>query len=441
MFSVAVIVGATATAWSDDQIRPGERGAQVNCFIGTGGLSYLCGNTFPGATLPFGMVRLSPDTVSTDGKRATNMSGYYYHDDRILGFSHTRLSGTGAVDGGNFLVLPGLTPGTPPSNRQGLNLKLNHRDETAWPGYYRHRFPEKNLIAELTATRRVGVHRYTFTGDEAPRLAILVSSVLGKGSTQESQLRIHPDKQELEGSVRTFGTFAKRYGGLKTYFVARCNRRFANFGTWQGETFTERSDSAAGDDLGAELVFETGENQIVELKLAISYVSIDNARANLDAEAGDFDFDQIHERARAEWEEKLGRILVTGGSPQEQTIFYTSLYHSLIMPTVFSDVNGQYFGFDNKVHQATGFDFYTDMSLWDTFRTTHPLFTLIAPAHQARFSGLVGRDRQTGRLSASLAFRERLLEFHVRDACRFRRRGILSGKESVISMSRPPMRR
>ncbi len=379
------ILCCVVPALSDDPPQPDPLGAKVNPFIGTGGLSYLCGNVFPGATLPFGMIRLSPDTVSKDGKRATNMSGYYYHDDRVLGFSHTRLSGTGAVDGGNFLVMPGVPAGTPPAHRQGLDAKLNHKHETAWPGYYRIHLPDKNLTAELTATRRVGVHRYTFAADQPPRLLIHVSSVLGKGTSKEGEVRILPDKQELEGCSRTFGTFAKRYGGLKTYFVARCNRSVAGFGTWNGEAFSDQSLTAAGDDVGAELTFEPNENQTIELKLAISYVSIENARANLDAEAGPMSFDQVLDQARAAWEEQLGRIVVTGGSRKEQTIFYTSLYHSLIMPTVFSDMNGQYLGVDNQVHQASGFDFYTDMSLWDTFRTTHPLFTLITPAHQRDF--------------------------------------------------------
>ena len=157
----------------------GELGRDVNPFIGTGGISYLCGNNFPGASVPFGIVRLSPDTVSSSGRKATNTSGYYYADPKLLGFSHTRLVGTGATDGGNFLVIPstsqkGATP------RQGMNVNYSHQDEVAFPGYYSLNFPQRGILAELTATPRVGVHRYTFQERAAPRISLHVTSFLGK---------------------------------------------------------------------------------------------------------------------------------------------------------------------------------------------------------------------------------------------------------------------
>src|SRR5580700_10558011 len=143
--------------------KPGLLGRHVNPFIGTGGLFYLCGNEFPGACLPFGMVRLGPDTVSSGGSRALNTSGYYYRDERVLGFSHTRLLGTGATDGGQFLVIP--SAGTQPSDalRHGLDAPFSHKEEIAFPGYYALNLPESGVLAELTATRRAGVHRYTFS--------------------------------------------------------------------------------------------------------------------------------------------------------------------------------------------------------------------------------------------------------------------------------------
>ena len=173
-------------------IAPGELGRRVNPFIGTGGVYYLSGNLFPGATTPFGMVRLSPDTVSSTGRRARNTSGYYYRDERIVGFSHTRLSGTGATDGGNFLVIPGVTGQPAQSPRHGMNAPFSHKNEAAFPGYYAIKFPELGIAAELTATRRVGVHRYTFAEDRAPRLQIHLSSVLGRGRSTEGQVRVIP---------------------------------------------------------------------------------------------------------------------------------------------------------------------------------------------------------------------------------------------------------
>jgi predicted alpha-1,2-mannosidase len=361
----------------------GTLGRHVNPFIGSGGDPHVCGNISPAAALPFGMVRLGPDTVSKSGRLATNTSGYYYGDDRILGFSHTRLSGTGAKDGGNFLVFPSTEPQSPTGPRHKPEARLDHKDEVAFPGYYATTLPDSGIRAELTATPRVGVHRYAFPQNAKPRILLDVTSVLGRGKSKEGQVRVLASANEVEGSVRTFGTFSSRYGGIKVYFVARFSQGFATVGTWQGESFTRDRLEATGDDVGVDLTFKASSPRpVVEVKLAISYVSVANARANLEAEAGAAGFDRIVETAVGAWEDKLARIRVTGGTDKQQTIFYTALYHSLLMPTVFNDVNGDYLGFDGQVHQASGFRFYTDMSLWDTFRTTHPLFTLIAPAEQ-----------------------------------------------------------
>jgi len=393
-------VGAIPPLLAATPAVPGVIGRHVNPFIGTGGLSYLCGNEFPGACAPFGMVRLSPDTVSTSGRRATNTSGYYYRDPQILGFSHTRLAGTGAVDGGNFLVIPIAGGDSADAVRHGLRAPYQHDNEVAFPGYYKLFLPERNLTAELTATPRVGVHRYQFAGSDAPHLLIHVASVLGRGASKDGHVRLLPTANELEGSVRTYGTFSRRYGGIPIHFVARFNRPFTRFGVWKSDSIAAGQNTADGDDVGADLLFEkNGSPSVVELKLAISYVSVANARENLNREAGALDFDQVLEQSKRGWEEKLGRIRVEGGTAKEQTLFYTALYHALQMPTAFSDVNGDYLGFDGKVHRAQDFTYYTDMSLWDTFRTVHPLFNLIAPREQRDMArSLVEMSRQGGYL-------------------------------------------
>lgn len=379
---------------------PGTLGRRVNPFIGSGGNPYVCGNVSPAASLPFAMVRVGPDTVAASGRRATNSSGYYYPDERLLGFSHTRLSGTGATDGGNFLVLPYTESQPLVGTRRQREVQFEHKNEVAFPGYYAVALSESGIKAELTATSRVGVHRYTFAENARPCLLLDATSVLGRGKSKDGQVRVLADRNEVEGSVRTFGTFSGRYGGITVYFVARFSQKFASIATWQGESFARDRLTAAGDDVGVDLAFDAnGQQPTVELKLAISYVSIQNARVNLEAEVGGGGFDQVLERAVAAWEEKLARIRVTGGTDKEQTIFYTALYHSFLMPSVFSDVNGDYLGFDGKVHQATGFQFYTDMSLWDTFRTTHPLYTLIAPAeHRDMLVSLTAMAKQGGYL-------------------------------------------
>ena len=200
-------------------VGPGTLGSEVNPFIGTGGVTYLCGNSFPGATVPFGMMRLSPDTVSVVGctPEASNSSGYFYPDSRILGFSHTRLAGTGATEGGNFLVIP-CTVKTAKSHRHGLNAAYSHQQERAFPGYYGVTLPSLGITAELTATPRVGVHRYAFPERQVPHILIHVTSVLGKGNCKSGEVRVLPDAREIEGAVRTFGTFSKRYGGPEGLF-------------------------------------------------------------------------------------------------------------------------------------------------------------------------------------------------------------------------------
>lgn len=364
--------------------QPRELGRSVNPFIGTGSYPWVCGNNFPGAMVPLGMVRLGPETVSwLNGKRALNTSGYYYGDNQVLGFSHTRLNGTGATDGGHFLIVPALAAVDLKTFRQGQITKFSHSDEIASPGYYAVRLPELGTLVELSATARVGLHRYTFSKTTTPHLLVDVSNALGGKRSREAEVRVLPEARELEGSVRTFGTFAGRYGGIKVYFAARFDQPFASFGTWSGDKFSASQTAAQGDRVGADLSFNlTNPPAVVTLKLAISYVSVANARANLETETAGKDFDLVLSEAQRAWENQLSLIRIHGGTEKQRTIFYTALYRVFQMPTLFNDVNGEYLGFDRKVHQAEGFRYFTDLSLWDTFRTTHPLYTLIAPGDQ-----------------------------------------------------------
>ena len=366
------------------QVQPKKLGRWVNPFIGTGGFPWVCGHNFPGAMVPFGMVRLGPETMSMlTRKRALNTSGYYYGDDQVLGFSHTRLVGTGATDGGHVLVMPATEPISPQTYRKGQSTKFSHSEELASPGYYAVKLPNIGTLVELTATSRVGIHRYTFNPGKSPHLLLDVMNAMGGHKSHEGKLRVLPDAREVEGAVRTFGTFAARYGGIKVYFVARFSQPFASFGTWQNDTVFPHQITAEGDGVGVDLEFAAApQPQVVTLKLAISHVSVENARANLEAEAGAKDFDQILAEAQGAWEAKLALIKLQGGTEQQKTILYTALFRVFQMPTVFNDANGEYLGFDRKVHPATGFQYFTDLSIWDTFRTVHPLFTLIAPKDQ-----------------------------------------------------------
>ncbi len=363
---------------------PRELGGQVNPFVGTGGYPWVCGNNFPGVMVPLGMVRLGPETVSwLTGRRALNTSGYYYGDDQVLGFSHTRLNGTGAKEGGHFLVTPAAATVNPKKFHAGQAATFSHSDEVASPGYYAVRLPASGTLVELTATARVGVHRYTFSKTKTPHLVIDVSNALGGEKSREAKVRVLPEAREVEGSVRTFGTFARRYGGLTAFFVARLDQPFASYGTWTGDAYSANQSAAEGDRAGADLGFQfTNAAANVTLKLAISYVSVANARANLAAEAEAKSFDQVRAEAQQAWEKQLSLIRIQGGTGKQRTIFYTALFRAFQMPTLFSDVNGEYTGFDGKVHKALDFRYFTDLSMWDTFRTTHPLYSLIAPNDQ-----------------------------------------------------------
>ena len=369
--------------------KPGEYGRWVNPFIGTGGFpTYTSAKDIPGVTVPFGMVRLSPDTQffldplwAEGGSIST--AGYYYGDHKIMGFSHTRMIGTGAYEGGHFRVIPSSGENSQKDYLERRYSPFSHQDEVAFPGYYAVKLPRQEVLAELTASARVGLHRYTFSGKENPHILIDVSSSLGKGKTSEGEVQIDPEKHEVTGAIRTFGSFAGRYGGEKVYFAAQFSQPFAHYSVWSGSKSYINQPAVKGDKVGTDLSFKTtGASQVVELRLAISYVSIENARGNLKAEVGSTSFDDMIAKAKQEWEDKLSSIKIEGGTDDQRHIFYTTLYHSLQMPTLFNDVNGDYMGFDKKVHQATGFRYFTDLSLWDTFRTIHPLFTLITPKDQ-----------------------------------------------------------
>jgi len=362
----------------------GPLGASVDPFIGTGGVPYMCANDNPAVCVPFGMVRLAPDTASLlVNTTALNYSGYYYGDNKIMGFSHTRIVGAGVREGGNFRVLPTLSTDVSASPDDMPYARFSHAQETAFPGYYAVRLNKSDILAELTATAHGGVHRYTFPAGREPYLRFDVTSAVGRGRCENGVFRMLPESREIEGSVKYFGSFSGRYDGLDLYFIARFNQPVSKHSVWFDGTVRAGADGAAGNNIGVHLGFAPAvEGQPVEMRLAVSPVSIANARLNLDTEVGDKTFDQVYAAARDAWEERLRLVKVQGGTDRQRRIFYTALYHSFQMPTLFTDVNGEYRGFDKEVHTAEGFKYYTDFSLWDTFRTVHPLYNLIARADQ-----------------------------------------------------------
>ena len=341
----------------------GEFGQYVDPFIGTGGTPWTCAMVSPAATTPFGMVRLGADTCFLGGSYITKMntSGYYYEQAHIKGFSHSRLSGTGAEDYSMFRVTPAVG-----DNEAGV-LAYSHDKEVAVPGYYAVYLPSVSCLAEMTADIHTGVHRYTFGTDKDARLSIDVTSSTAKRIATNATAEYDEETGVISGSCLLPGQFAGRYDGLPTYFVAVADKPI-------------KACEITTDDSGTKIDVNFGsiKDESVELKVAISFVSIENAMLNLKEETDGLDFDGVYEKAVNAWEDELSKIKITTSDEDIKTIFYTALYHTMIMPSNFTDVNGEYLGFDKQVHTAEGYTYRTDMSLWDTVRTTNPLYTLIA---------------------------------------------------------------
>ncbi|MDZ7267834.1 MAG: GH92 family glycosyl hydrolase [candidate division KSB1 bacterium] len=350
----------------------------VNPFIGTGGH----GHTFPGVSLPFGMVQLSPDT-RVQGWDAC--AGYHYSDSTILGFSHTHLSGTGAIDYGDILLMPTvgtlqLVPGGEDQPQSGYRSRFRHASEQAHAGYYRVQLDEHGIVVELTATARAGLHKYVFPASPEANIILDLRHGLGPDRVLEAELEFVSDT-EIAGLRRSQGWAADQ----RVYFVAQFSRPFAAFGVAKDGRILPGRAKAAGTNLQAFVRYLTQPQQEILVKVGLSAVSIAGARDNLQREIPDWDFARVRRAAEATWNAALGKIVVRGGSADERTIFYTALYHTLLAPHLFMDGDGRYRGRDGRVHRARGFTNYTVFSLWDTFRATHPLFTIIERARTRDF--------------------------------------------------------
>lgn len=352
----------------------GEYTQYVNPFIGTGAVNGgLSGNNYPGATVPFGMIQLSPDTHSAPDW--FNASGYNYNDSTIYGFSHTRLSGTGACDLIDILFFP--------SQSERTSSHFSHSNESARPGYYSVKLDDEDILAELTSGRRAAMHRYTYPEAASARLLIDMDHSAQKGSWDRkiinSQIRLVNDST-VEG-YRVITGWAKL---RRIYFVARFNHPILKADLYDGNT-THKGTTINGRELKGWFDFGVLDSPLVA-KVGISGVSYANALENLESEVAGFDFDEMALKADAAWDKELGKIEVEGGTPDEREIFYTALYHTMIQPNLFSDVNGEYVGADYSVKRLPeGEDQYTTFSLWDTYRGAHPLYTILNEEMTADF--------------------------------------------------------
>ncbi len=342
----------------------------VNPFIGTGGH----GHTFPGAVLPFGMVALSPDTRA-DGSW-DGCGGYHYSDSVIYGFSHTHLSGTGCSDYGDVLIMPMV--GEPSIDNKVYSSRFSHLKEKASPGFYQVTLDDDNIKAELSATLRTGFHRYTFPKTDK---ASIIVDLKHRDKTLDCNLNI-VDKVTVTG-FRTSEAFAKEQ---KVYFAIRFSKPFKKMQYATGKRLTEVLNETYKDKAeGAAFEFDANDGNPIMIQVAISNTGVEGALKNLAAEAQHWGFEKYKLDAEAAWNRELSKIQITTDNKDDQTIFYTALYHCMIHPSINMDADGQYRGRDNKLHKANGFTYYSVFSLWDTFRSLHPLFTIIDPERTRDF--------------------------------------------------------
>jgi len=332
------------------------------------------GHVYPGAATPFGMVQLSPDTRkdSWDG-----CSGYHYSDSTIMGFSHTHLSGTGVGDYGDIRFMPTvgeiqLNPGTEDNPESGYRSRFSHDEEEVSAGFYEVELDDYDIEVELTCSQRTGFHEYEFP--ETDQANIIIDLTEGVTSDRILNLWIEfVSDTEIQGLRQTSGWSKNQY----VFFNAEFSKPFNAYGVAHDGSPMEKPGRVIGNDIKAWVRFNTKDDEDILVKVGISAVSAEGARNNRQKEIPHWDIDKVRDEARQAWNHELGRIVVEDTDEDRKRVFYTSLYHSLLAPNLYSDIDGKYRGHDNNIHQAEDFEMYTVFSLWDTFRAAHPLYTII----------------------------------------------------------------
>ncbi len=347
--------------------------------IGTGGLGFAHGSCFVGAAVPHGLVKVGPDTAGPFGTiNFLHYSGYWAGDDRIRGFSHVHLHGAGATDYGVLSLMP--VPAFDPARTRvtDYEARFAKADERPAAGRYEVSL-DGGIGVALTATARAAVHRYTGAG----AVVIDLAKTLEGGEVTAASIAVDAASRELTGELHHRGGMSDGFGGYTLYFVIRARSPWTSHAVWSDGSPPSGAASASGTGVGAALVV-AGD---VELAVGISLVSAAGARANLDAEVGGRDLEQVAQLAREAWAARLGAVLLTGGTEAQRRIFYTSLYHALLMPTVIGDADGTYRLAGGAPVTAAGWEQMSDLSLWDTYRTVHPLYAWLWPdsaRHAAR---------------------------------------------------------
>ena len=391
-FLIILCLTAFTTVFSQENLLK-----YVNPFIGTEKM----GHTYPGATAPFGAVQLSPDTdtisYELNGKYNPDVykycAGYRYEDKTIVGFSHTHFSGTGHSDLGDFLIMPSvgelkMNPGTAQNPETGFRSRFSHEEEFAEPGFYSVYLKDYNIKAELTATTRVGIHKYTFPESENAHIILdLMSGIYNyEDKNVWTYVRVVNDST-VTGYRQTNGWARTR----TVYFAMTFSKPFKSYGRkdfdtnqvyrgfWRKFNQSENFPEIAGQKIRMHFDFNTKKGEDIMIKFALSPVSQSNAIENLITETPGWDFEAIKNQTQKDWNKELNKIQIKA-SENDKINFYTALYHTSLGPTVYMDVNGEYKGLDQEIHKAEGFTNYTTFSIWDTYRALHPLFNIIQPS-------------------------------------------------------------
>jgi len=369
----------------------------VNPIIGT----QKMGHTFPGATVPFGSVQLSPDTdtlsYEMDGKYNKDAyrycAGYQYDDPTIVGFSHTHYSGTGHSDLGDFLIMPTvgelqLNPGTAAHPESGYRSKFSHNTELAEANYYKVKLADDNILAELTTTARVGFHQYTFQQSNEAHIILDLMHGIYNYDNKNVWTFIRVENDSLITGYRQTNGWAKN---RTVYFAMSFSKSFKSYGAkdftkkdvykgfWGKLDQTKNFPQLSGKQIRMHFDFDTDQDEKINIKFAISPVSTTNALMNLKEEIPGWDFDQVKQQGQQQWNKELNKIVVKTAKKEDAVNFYTAMYHAFLSPTEYMDVNKEYRGLDQQTHTANGFINYTTFSLWDTYRALHPLFNIIQP--------------------------------------------------------------
>ena len=374
----------------------------VNPFIGTGGKGWWVGNSFVGAVAPFGMVQAGPDGSGPNGTFPWHhCSGYHATDDTIGAFSHTHVHGTGIPDLGavGFMPIAGtMTVQMVPEEAHASRFRKE--TEEATPGYYAVTLDDPGIRVELAATEHAAHHRYAYTQEDHPdTMTVLVdiAHTLPVGLVMDGEIEILPDKDEVVGRVHNQNGFTQAYGGLSMYFAARFKGQMTAQGTWKDGTLEPEATMQEGRKTGAWFEFSVTDGSPVEIQVGISFIDIDQARLNRDAELNSWDLEVIRKGTKEQWEQELSVVRFEGGTSEQREVMATSLYHAFLHPNSFTDTNGKYRGYDGEIHQAEGFTYYSTFSLWDTYRTLHPLLALVQPERQLdMIRSLVKKAEQGG---------------------------------------------